>query len=676
MLNIIAVLILLAIAEGTIQNETGQPSSRGLPDPLVEYNMCPLPNQDYPFNTDMVPSYCVCLHCQGPKGDMGPKGEKGNFSPPGKPGPSGVKGIKGSRGPQGPRGFRGIKGQKGARGPRGMMGLKGIRGRRGFPGRRGLRGNPGMNGLPGLKGDAGVAGQCPTDCRSAKGDKGQKGETGFHGPKGDTGGVGLVGQPGLKGDPGSIGQKGDKGDEGTKGSQGIPGICDCKDGEQGERGETGPMGPKGTKGDHGPMGEQGQTGEKGVKVSSRRIAQGKMSNPQLQKDPVPSVVVTKMMPPPATLKNIVFKKTTCDKAIAVYLGKRDFVDHVSHTDPVDGVLVLDTGYIKDRKVFCRLLCAFRYGREDIDVCGLKFRRDLYMATIQVYPPPSGEKPKPQTKLQERLARKFGDRAYPFCFQFPDYLPCSITLQLGPNEVDKCCGVDFQIIAFCAKTSSFDEKISKRSSVSMVIRKVQYAPDKPIFQPVAKTSRQFLMSDKPLHLEASLNKEIFYHGEPIQVNVEVINHSNKTVKKVKITADQISKVVLYSQDKYSQTVAEEEVNEQVSPGSTMKKVYSLHPIIANNREKHGLALDGKLRHEDTNLASTTILKEGIDREVWGILVSYKVRVKLIVSGMLGDVLFSDAVVELPFLLMHPPRETLDALMMTLTLRTLTVVAQWQ
>lgn len=42
---------------------------------------------------------------------------------------------------------------------------------------------------------------------------------------------------------------------------------------------------------------------------------------------------------------------------------------------------------------------------------------------------------------------------------------------------------------------------------MVIRKVQFAPDKPIFQPVAKTCRLFLMSDKCLQLEASLNKEV-------------------------------------------------------------------------------------------------------------------------------------------------------------------------
>lgn len=47
----------------------------------------------------------------------------------------------------------------------------------------------------------------------------------------------------------------------------------------------------------------------------------------------------------------------------------------------------------------------------------------------------------------------------------------------------------------------------RNSVRLVIRKVQYAPEKPGPQPTAETTRQFLMSDKPLHLEASLDKEV-------------------------------------------------------------------------------------------------------------------------------------------------------------------------
>ncbi|XP_042195180.1 S-arrestin-like [Callorhinchus milii] len=381
-----------------------------------------------------------------------------------------------------------------------------------------------------------------------------------------------------------------------------------------------------------------------------------MSNSTVMKNPVPSLVIAKINPPIPAPKNVVYKKTSRDKSIAIYLGKRDFVDHVTHADPVDGVLVLDTGYIKSKKVYCRLVCAFRYGPEDMEVCGLKFQRDLFVKVIQIYPPPPEGKPKTQTKMQERLIKKFGDNAYPFNFQFPDYLPCSITLQVGLKNLDKCCGVDFQILAFCAKSLSIDEKISKRSSVNLVIRKVQFAPDKPTFHPMAKTIRHFLMSDEPIHLEVSLDKEIYYHNEPIQVSVDVMNYSNKTVKKIKITVEQIANVVLYSNDKYSQTLAMHEVNEQIAPGSKHKQEYTLLPLIENNREKHGVALDGKIKDEDTQLASSTILKEGIEREVWGILVSYKVKVKLVVSGMLGDIMFSDVAVEIPFLLMNPNPQT--------------------
>lgn len=46
---------------------------------------------------------------------------------------------------------------------------------------------------------------------------------------------------------------------------------------------------------------------------------------------------------------------------------------------------------------------------------------------------------------------------------------------------------------------------------LIIRKVQYAPERPGPQPTAETTRQFLMSDKPLHLEASLDKEVGSSG---------------------------------------------------------------------------------------------------------------------------------------------------------------------
>lgn len=49
----------------------------------------------------------------------------------------------------------------------------------------------------------------------------------------------------------------------------------------------------------------------------------------------------------------------------------------------DGVVLIDPEYVKDRKVFGHVLAAFRYGREDLDVLGLTFRKDLYLAQEQV-----------------------------------------------------------------------------------------------------------------------------------------------------------------------------------------------------------------------------------------------------------------------------------------------------
>ncbi|KAM4620814.1 arrestin, beta 2a isoform 3-T3 [Polymixia lowei] len=339
----------------------------------------------------------------------------------------------------------------------------------------------------------------------------------------------------------------------------------------------------------------------------------------------------------------VFKKSSPNCKVTVYLGKRDFVDHLDQVDPVDGVILVDPDYLKDRKVFVTLTCAFRYGREDLDVLGLSFRKDLYISTFQAFPPVPEER-KPNSRLQERLLKKLGQHAHTFYFTIPQNLPCSVTLQPGPEDTGKACGVDFEIRAFCAK--SIEEKIHKRNSVRLVIRKVQYAPEKPGPQPMVETTRSFLMSDRSLHLEASLDKELYYHGEPISVNVHVTNNSTKTVKRVKISVRQYADICLFSTAQYKCPVAQVEAEDQVSASSTFCKVYTLTPTLDKNREKRGLALDGKLKHEDTNLASSTIVKDVTNKEVLGILVSYRVKVKLVVSRG-GDVS-----VELPFVLMHP------------------------
>ncbi|RVE39818.1 hypothetical protein evm_015532, partial [Chilo suppressalis] len=73
---------------------------------------------------------------------------------------------------------------------------------------------------------------------------------------------------------------------------------------------------------------------------------------------------------------------------------------------------------------------------------------------------------------------------------------------------------------------------------------------------------------------------------------------------------------------------------VGPGFTLSKVFTLTPLLANNKDKWGLALDGQLKHEDTNLASSTLIADPSQRENLGIIVQYKVKVKLCLGPLGG------------------------------------------
>lgn len=80
------------------------------------------------------------------------------------------------------------------------------------------------------------------------------------------------------------------------------------------------------------------------------------------------------------------------------------------------MVLVDPECVKDsKKIYVQVLGAFRYGREDLDIIGLSFRKDLFSATIQAYPPVV-EQQKPLTPLQEKLLGVLGPNAYPFFFE--------------------------------------------------------------------------------------------------------------------------------------------------------------------------------------------------------------------------------------------------------------------
>lgn len=47
------------------------------------------------------------------------------------------------------------------------------------------------------------------------------------------------------------------------------------------------------------------------------------------------------------------------------------------------------------------------------------------------------------------------------------------------------------------------------------------------------------------------------------------------------------------------------SDSVQSGTSLKKDYTLYPLLSYNKDRRGIALDGRLKHEDTNLASSTM-----------------------------------------------------------------------
>ncbi|XP_017329654.1 arrestin 3b, retinal (X-arrestin) isoform X3 [Ictalurus punctatus] len=216
------------------------------------------------------------------------------------------------------------------------------------------------------------------------------------------------------------------------------------------------------------------------------------------------------------MANRIYKKNSRNGSICLYLGKRDFVDHVDHVDIVDGVLKVDTSELDGRKVFVQLSCFFHYGKEDLDLISLSFRKDIWMHHVQIYPPPAEDKPV-TTPMQDVLMKKAEEGAHPFTFNIPANLPCSVTFLPAAWDKGKVCGVDFKIKAYIANEADDpDEKIDKKDTCQLIIRKIQFAPDKLLPGPEVNIYKQFMFSGKTIHLEASTEKEVYNHGDPIQL----------------------------------------------------------------------------------------------------------------------------------------------------------------
>merc|ERR1711970_1390725 len=313
----------------------------------------------------------------------------------------------------------------------------------------------------------------------------------------------------------------------------------------------------------------------------------------------------------------VFKKTAPNGKLTVYLGRRDFVDNTKGTEPVDGVVLVDNDYLRGRKVYATVAVVYRFGREEDEVMGLQFSKEMELTAQQIYP---CSKDQPPNEVQDRLVKKLGGNAHPFAVTLPETAPSSVVLQ------------------------------SDESAKPLGVRKVQYAPsERNNRQPSTLVSKGFTLSNGKLNLEVTLEKDIYYHGEQVTANLNITNGSRKTVKGIKCSVVQHVEVTM-TNTHFTRNVASMESKEgcPITPGSNLVKSFLLSPSARTNKNIGGIALDGKVKDSDANLASSTLISQGQNpNDALGIVISYSVRVALNCGAIGGEL-----VADLPFKLVHP------------------------
>ncbi|KAJ8680741.1 hypothetical protein QAD02_016528, partial [Eretmocerus hayati] len=397
-----------------------------------------------------------------------------------------------------------------------------------------------------------------------------------------------------------------------------------------------------------------------------------------------------------------FKKSSQNGKLTLYLANRDLVVTAGKIDKLHGVLLIDPEFLQNKKVYGQVTLTFRYGREDEEVMGLKFCNEAIMSLSQLYPPyHSVDRQESTTQFQKTLMERFHPNAHPFTMSVTPLAPPSVQLVPAKEYSGAPIGTSYDIRIYAADRP--DEKFTRKMQIiSMGIRVIQGA-NSPLTQrniivdvpttadtsvdlksarspelrsrsekctvskdeneietdedstvPHAVVEKQILLSDGRVRLEANLDRANYSHGESITIHVNVINNSNKSVKRIETEIVQYVDVCMFSNGKFKNVVAQMSSRDgcPVEPGFSLSRSYILKPEKSST--KNWIALEDEPGNSKTNgnLASTVVCssKSPEDRNVFAIYVSYYVKVKAVVSPM-GEWMGGVMSVKLPFTLLH-------------------------
>ena len=169
-------------------------------------------------------------------------------------------------------------------------------------------------------------------------------------------------------------------------------------------------------------------------------------------------------------------------------------------------------------------------------------------------------------------------------------------------------------------------------------------------PTATAEKGFMFGSGKINLEVNLDREVWYHGEEIPVHISINNQSKKAIKNIRCHVNQHCELSMVNAQ-YSCKVARLDTQDgcPLQSGSNLNRTITLKPLAQNCYGIRGLCLDAALSKvtDESNLASSSLADTGNQHDLLGVVVSYSVKIKLILSGMGGEL-----ETDLPFKLVHP------------------------
>eukprot|EP00053_Salpingoeca_punica_P010952 m.97832 g.97832 ORF g.97832 m.97832 type:complete len:440 (+) comp15545_c1_seq1:72-1391(+) len=364
--------------------------------------------------------------------------------------------------------------------------------------------------------------------------------------------------------------------------------------------------------------------------------------------------------PAAEQQRRVFKKASPSGDLMVYLPKRDFYDHGTHVDRIDGMLtyepMLEPRFGLERKVFARLNVTIRYTDDAADNKVPLLLKDLYVSTICVAP--AAQDRSKWTSVQKKLAAKLGDRGYAFSFVIPAGLPDAISLFLPRVDPDIQHGCEYKLLFYAADSEK--GPMQKESTVNLTIRKLSYQHIPQIIRkPFAHTEQKAMLSSGSVHAEADLDKEVYFHGDDIVINLNVNNQSTRTVKSITVSIQQLAHMKIEGPNRTFNSTAktypallETKTGCPIKPGMQSAFSYKMKFSFDESRLERNTALAWHVRGAEKQLAASSMLVLDKERCPPGLCITYAVKIKLILTGMGGD-----AVLKMPFMLANfpPPKK---------------------